>query len=437
MSKDIGIVLTAGTTSNAIIQLKKEFEHSITEGKLVEIQSHGNKILGIISRIKPHNDFYSLGDAWSESRRQGYNIPQDVARQYVICDVEILGTVPGLKAITQPPLPGNLVFEIDVSDPKVIFGITNNPPEPGYVWYGTLKGYDNAPVPLSIEEIVMHMAVFGTTGSGKSFMTGALLEKFVNIPLSNGRKGALPMIIIDSNGDYTDYPPNLASLNSACPQMTRFVFPDTPDVGNSNVQELTLDLGSLRRSQLAEVIMQYYAGNKDLEEMQVNGIERILEDMEEANLPNGFGDPNVIPFRPRYNHLFVELDIFNDFFTRLDAETQARPPRIHSGTAGAIRRAMNKFRAEIFPTGILNDPATISNAFLDNLTDHFSTAIFDLSNDGAPGVSLELKQVIVGIIASLLFDRFNHYKIQSKREKKRFKSIIFAIEEAENNFLLD
>ena len=60
-----------------------------------------------------------------------------------------------------------------------MYGIT--PEVPGYSWYGTLTGYKNAPISLDIEKIPMHMAVFGTTGSGKSFDTGCLIEKFMGI----------------------------------------------------------------------------------------------------------------------------------------------------------------------------------------------------------------------------------------------------------------
>ena len=51
----------------------------------------------------------------------------------------------------------------------------------------------------------MHMAVFGTTGSGKSYDTGSLIEKFMNIKVSDVHAVSFPMVIIDANGDYTDY----------------------------------------------------------------------------------------------------------------------------------------------------------------------------------------------------------------------------------------
>src|SRR5947209_12297720 len=178
----IGIILTAGSSSTATFQLFEKYEHNITEGKLVQVLSGGRRILAHVANVEPHNDFYTKGDAWSESRRKDFKIPSNVARQYVTCELEILGEIPHLKSIDRPPLPGEPVYQIDISDPNKIFGIAKN--EQGYVWYGSLLGYDNAPIPLDIEEVPMHMAVFGTTGSGKSYSMGALIEKFVNIPAS-------------------------------------------------------------------------------------------------------------------------------------------------------------------------------------------------------------------------------------------------------------
>lgn len=424
MTDKIGTILSAGTTTNVKFQLNEKFEHEITEGKLVEIKSGGDSILAMVSTIQPHNDFYMEGGGWSESLRKGMAIPSDVARQYVSADLEILGTLPGLVAINRPPLPSDSVYNIDVSDPKKIFGFDQS--RIGYVWYGTLKGYDNAPVPLSIEECVMHMAIFGTTGSGKSYSTGALIEKLVNVPVDKNTRGAIPMIIIDSNGDYYNYPENLDKFPNACGEMIRYVFPNSPALGsNSTIRELRIDLGTLTRSQLAETIMQFYAGTKDLEELQVSGLEQLLEEVEEKNLPGGLGNPQETPFNPQYNHLFSNDAVYNDFINTMDNFGQTG--RIHRGTVGAIRRAMDKFRHEAVETGLFGENPTVSRDFLDDLTNTHSTAIFDFSAEGAPGISLELKQVIVGIFATMLYQTFTEYKTS-----RTFRSIIFAIEEAHN-----
>ncbi len=110
----------------------------------------------------------------------------------------------GLSEITTPPEPGDEVVSIEISrDLKNIFGV--NLGDKGYIWFGTFYGYENVPIPLDIEGLTMHLAIFGSTGSGKSYTTGYFIELLSEIPCGNDKISALPTIIIDANGDYLDY----------------------------------------------------------------------------------------------------------------------------------------------------------------------------------------------------------------------------------------
>lgn len=421
----IGIILTAGSSSTATFQLFEKYEHTITEGKLVQILSAGRRILAHVSNVEPHNDFYTKGDAWSESRRKDFKIPSNVARQYVTCELEILGEIPNLRLIDRPPIPGESVCQIDVSDPKKIFGIGKD--EPGYVWYGSLLGYDNAPIPLDIEDIPMHMAVFGTTGSGKSYNMGALIEKFTSIPASKNRRVAMPMIIIDSNADYVDYPSNVDKLKengSACRKITRYVFPVSTLRGQRNTEDLRIDLGTMTRSELAEIIMQFYTGG-ELPELQISGLERVIEAVEEENI---IGNPTADPPVFKYNELFSNNSVYQRLLDHLGTMSTGANTQIHRSVAGAILRALEKFRREALATKIFSGDPTITEDFLDHLTSNHEICIIDFSADAAPGISLELKQAIVGYFASLIYQKFTKYKTQ--KGKQRY--IIFAMEEAHN-----
>lgn len=420
--KQIGIILTASSSTEAKFQLFEEFEHNITEGKLVQIKSGNRKILAHVGNVEPHNDFYTKGDAWSESRRKNFKIPSNVARQYVTCDLEILGEIPNLKLIDKPPLPSDPVYEIDVSNPKTIFGIGKD--EKGYVWFGSLLGYDNTPIPLSVEEIPMHMAVFGTTGSGKSYSMGALIEKFANIPGTKNRIVAMPMLIIDSNGDYTDYVNHIDDLEGACKKITRYVFPVSTMKGLPNTEELRIDLGTLSRSELAEIIMQFYTGG-ELPELQITGLERIIEAVENENI---IGDPTQDPPAFRYSELFSNDNVYERLLENLETLSSGANAQIHRSAAGAILRGLEKFRREAQNTRIFDGNASISERFLDQLTSNHEIAIIDFSADGAPGISLELKQAIVGYFATLIYQKFTEYKTT----KAHGKYIIFAMEEAHN-----
>jgi hypothetical protein len=105
-----------------------------------------------VAKIIPQNEFFVAGDAWTEARRKQQEIPSGLARKYEICELELLREVPGFTEISIPPYAGDKVFEIDISkDLKSIFGVVS--PE-GIIWYGSLLGYVNAPIPLTINPMM-------------------------------------------------------------------------------------------------------------------------------------------------------------------------------------------------------------------------------------------------------------------------------------------
>jgi len=72
---------------------------------------------------------------------------------------------------------------------------------------------------------------------------------------------------------------------------------------------------------------------------------------------------------------------------------------------------------------------TLSTKFIDSTTDpaNPTLAIIDFSTDGAPGVSIQLKQLVVSYITKLLLKKFTSYKIEGKD-----KIMLLIIEEAQN-----
>lgn len=418
-SQPIGIILSDANTREAKCQLTQSAETGpIREGMFLKIVSGGRNVLAYVTGIIPHNDFYTLGDAWSEARRKQFPIPDEVARQYVVCELDLLGTIPGLYPLSYPPKSGELVYRIDMEkDQKEIFNVKAE--EPGYVWYGSLFGYPDAPIPLWIENIPMHLAIFGTTGSGKSHSMGSLIEKLVNIPGNQDRVISMPMLIIDANADYLDYVSYFESGGEfgVCPAVTRYVFPTSPALrqGKRNYRPMAIDINQLSRRELGELIIQYYSGGETAE-LQVTGIERLLDFME-TNQDIPAGD---------FQQLFLDDNTFRTALVRLNELQKSN--LIHQGPAGAIGRALSKFREIERDYQLFSNMNRLSNDFIDNLTRDREIAIIDFSGDGAPGASLELRQVIVSYFALLLFKRFMHYK----QVLRRPRHVLFAIEECQN-----
>jgi len=417
--KPVGVVLSGASTQSAVCQVYEHAEKGkLREGMFLQIESQGKrKILGRVASIIPQNEFYLPGDAWTEARRKQWQVPTNLARQYELFEMELLGELPGLKEISIPPYAGDNVFEIDVSKaPEEIFGVKN--PSPGVIWYGSLLGYRDAPIPLTIEGIPMHCAVFGVTGSGKSYDVGALIEKLVRIYSEENIQLSIPMLIIDANADYIDYFKYSQEKGSlgACPTVIRFVFPNSPELKTypKNTRPIAINLNNLTLRDLAELIVQYYSGGEK-NELQVAGIETLIQTMEAR------GDIT----HENYQQIFLDEDTFRAALRRLDELRKS--DAIHSATAAAIYRGLNKFREIENRFNILSETPRIEGDFIDNLTDNRFIAILDFSADAAPGVPLSLKQLVISYISSILFQKFTDYKV--KREERY---MLFIIEEAQN-----
>lgn len=422
--ENLGIILSGASTRDASCQLLEAAENGqIHEGMLVLIKTSNNrKILSRIAQIKPYNAFYTKDDPWSEARRKGLEIPSNIARQFEICDLDLLIELPKSE-IKYPPKPGDHIIRIDpTKHEKDIFGVKRG--TAGYSWYGTLSGYQGAPVPLDVEKIPMHMAVFGTTGSGKSFDTGCLIEKFMGIK-ADDMCVSFPMIIIDANGDYLNYADYFESkgIVDIDPQLRpvgwvkRFIFPhialqssklaDKPIIG--------IDLDKLSSRELAETIILYYKGTVEGSELQLSAITSLLEYMLDEK---GYES---------MHQLFEEDDSYNELKSELG---KFDTNRIAAPSKPAVLRAFEKFREIENNYRLLSSKSSsplTDEKFIDNITAQGGTAIIDFSEEGATGVEIQAKQLVMTYLATLLFNKFSNYKI---RDRSRY--LIFLIEEAQN-----
>uniref|UniRef100_A0A7C3RM45 ATP-binding protein n=1 Tax=Archaeoglobus fulgidus TaxID=2234 RepID=A0A7C3RM45_ARCFL len=425
----VGIILSGATTREATCQLFKEAEGGkIKEGMLLIIKSGERKILCRVSQILPYNTFYTEGDPWSEARREGRPIPESVARQYEICRLELLIEVPK-KEIEYPPRPGDIVVKVD---PKMyknyeedLFGVSENRRlsdgiYKGIIKFGSLSGYDSLPIPLDVEKIPMHLAVLGVTGSGKSFNTGYLIEKLVNIPKSESERASYPMIIIDAHGDYLDYV-NYVEENGLhnldwikAGWIYRYVFPKIslkPKFRTSKiVKPIGINLDLLDYTELAEIIVTYFKGTTEGAEQQISGLIRTFELIRDKG------------YSSLHNLFCRDRDTLSKYVDELKNEG------FFQQTIRAINNQLNEFYNLEDKYGLLSvDSPLKSEEFVDNITNERGIAIIDFSAEGAPGVDLKTKQLVMTYLATLLFNKFTEYKLKGIQ-----KYLLFIIEEAQN-----
>jgi len=84
----------------------------------------------------------------------------------------------------------------------------------------------------------MHIGVFGETGSGKSYNMRYLIKLLSNIKIGDNIT-ALPMIVIDANGDYIDLAStNLDIVSTGRGWIKRYILKDPKE---QNDIKLTID----------------------------------------------------------------------------------------------------------------------------------------------------------------------------------------------------
>ncbi len=413
----LGVILSGSTTRRAEAQILRGAESRIREGMLVGIEAwRGERlVLARVEAVRIESDVQRLGGVWDAVRAENPDVLEQLASletPIVVVELEILGFAGerGLPPIPRPPYPGDKVVELRGVDG--LFGVRRG--DAGIVWYGSLFGYSDAPIPLDVEAITMHIGVFGETGSGKSYGVGYLLELLSRIPLGGGEEAALPALVIDANADYVDYHEAFLERGAAAgyERVYRFVTPRSRLASRPYTKPLVISLDGFTPREAAEVVLAYKTGGRDMNEMQVSALDRVLSELVEE----GYGLTELLTER------------IGDVYAKLEELSRGREAVIHHQTARAVRAALDKFHREVYKThGILGGEPTLDENFIDEITAAPSLTIIDFSADGAPGAPLQVKQLIVAYVARLLYSRFTSYKV---RGEERY--LVFVIEEAQN-----
>ncbi len=415
-SNVVGVVLSGATSSEARAQLTELGERVLREGMLVVVEARRGEesLLARVDELRPVHEFYSEGDVWTEARRRGLRpeVLDSLARRYTVASLTILGKASGrgLEEPSRPPVPGDFVRLLGPRELGSMLGLS--PGEPGIVYFGELVGYSGVGVPLDVENITMHVGVFGETGSGKSYGVGYLLELLSRIPVGDGY-AALPALVVDANGDYLDYYRAYAAGERVGGYgfVKRLVFPRSSARYSPYTVPVSIALDVFSAREIAEFIIAYKSGGVELNELQVAGLERVLKEFEGVY---GFTELLV-------SHL-------DEVVEELGELSRGREAFIHAQTARAIRSALEKFRQDLVERyAIVSEKPVLGPGFVEELVNAPGLAILDFSAEGAPGVPLPVKQLVVAYLLRLLYKVFTEYKVSGKE-----RYMLLVLEEAQN-----
>ncbi len=194
--KEIGVVASNSRSCDAPILVYKAAENDVREEALVVVEDakFKTRYLGVLRWVTKYDPLLSTGQRSAvvekpEIAEGGVEIP------YETSSVRIIGVISNgrLEPAATPPTPRSKVYLVESShDLSLDMGS-------GLV-VGAHK-YSNVELPLRIDALKYHVAVVGTTGTGKSRLVKALLDEVL-------AKTDYNIVIFDHTGtDYTPYWP--------------------------------------------------------------------------------------------------------------------------------------------------------------------------------------------------------------------------------------
>ncbi|MCW1302734.1 MAG: ATP-binding protein [Candidatus Rehaiarchaeum fermentans] len=313
------------------------------------------------------------------------------------------------------PKPGSYIKRLpnikrDEKDLLEFYGIRS---KAGLIEYGTLAGSD-IPLLLDLNSITMHVGVFGETGSGKSYNMRYIIHKLSNIKIGD-KVSALPMIIIDANGDYVDFTSeNLDLVSKGRRWVKRFILKNSKELNklNNNNIRLSIDLSVFTARELAEFLMSLKYGESSYSMLQLNFLEQVLANYDSRD----------------YNELLGTDEGINELKEEIYSMLEDKESGITASTARGIISAIEIFRNKIVDRLQLISPsASFSESTLESMWKDKGLAIIDFSAEGSPGVDIITKQLIVSYIARLVFNYLTNSKYKGIQ---RFLALV--LEEAQN-----
>ncbi|EWG06942.1 MAG: hypothetical protein ASUL_07129 [Candidatus Aramenus sulfurataquae] len=401
--KTVGIVLQKGESNSVSAIIDPSVE--VSSGRLFVVKDGGKISLCRLDSFEYINEFYDEKIPILRSM-----ITEEESFELLNMNTVIKASLSIIKRYnhSSSPMPGSLVKLLpEIRDEKGLMEFYGLNDLTGYVKYGLLAGSD-IPLLLDLNSITMHVGIFGETGSGKSYNMRYLISILSNLEI-RGKKTAIPLIVIDANGDYADFVDQNHSLVSGGRNFVRkFVIRDPL---TRNEARLTIDLSLFTPKDLADFIISLKFSGETTNSLQSNLLEFILSrhDVKEYNL--------ILGTEQGIEMLEKEL-----------SDSSLKDLGFNYSTVRAVISALEIFKNRLVQKyKLIDSSSSFNESTLELLWKNKGLLIVDFSADGSPGVDIATKQLIVSYIARSLLNYLTKAKYSGNQ-----KLIGFVIEEAQN-----
>ncbi|ARM74956.1 ATP-binding protein [Acidianus manzaensis] len=400
--KTIGIVLQKGESNEVQALISPEVE--INSGQLFIIKDNNKLSLARLDNYQYINEFYDEKIPIVKGL-----LTEDKTFDILNMNTAIKAELSIIKKYNHnsSPLPGSYVKMLPENKNedflKEFYGVDPK----SFIKYGSFAGSD-IPLLLDLNSITMHLGIFGETGSGKSYDMRYLISLLSNIKIS-GKTTALPMIIIDANGDYTDFSSiNIDLVSGGRKWIKKYVIREP----KSDLEtKLTIDLSLFSPKDLSEFIISLKYGGNDINSLQSNLLDYVLSKHDNKE----------------YNTLLGKEEGISLLQQEIQSEN-LKEVGFSPSTGRAVISALEIFKDRIVKRfKLVSNSSSVNESTLDIIWENKGLLIIDFSADGSPGVDISTKQLIVSYISRLLLNYLTKAKYSGSQ-----KLLSFIIEEAQN-----
>ncbi len=225
MDEPIGIILSPTKLSGGKLELTAYGDElydrgEIASGSLLLVKESEKETHVILStEIEDKNIVYeerSVYQALRKSGAEGVIKAEEADLRQVIMSFEIVGEIAergGSKVLDRPlrpPKPGSKVYQLTKDHYEILFGeylerfskeATRESKVRNAISFGTISGSKSLKAIALWPNINMHLGIVGTTGSGKSFTAGAIIEKIALFKRALDLRER-SMLVFDVHGEY-------------------------------------------------------------------------------------------------------------------------------------------------------------------------------------------------------------------------------------------